>query len=262
MTKTTAGGKVYAYCRVSTTDQTNAPQKNEIVQYVKLRGLETPEFFCDVGESGGKNLADRPAGAELLKRLKRGDTVIIARLDRAFRRASDSLMTIERWVKQGINLHIVSFGGDSINMGSAIGKMLLQLLAAFSEFERSLISERTKEGLKLRAGNPPMGYRVRIVKDPTRPKGKRGIFEFDPDERRHMAQILKWHEEGFGIREIARKCYAARFKRAPRHGRPAADWNKDSVILAIKLERQYQAMEKVIEPDDCDLDGLDDRPTA
>jgi putative DNA-invertase from lambdoid prophage Rac len=74
-----------------------------------------------------------------------GDVLVATKVDRLGRRASDVLATVEGLGKRGIDVVVVQLG--SVSLTSPMGKMLLALLSACAEFERDLISERTKAGL-------------------------------------------------------------------------------------------------------------------
>src|SRR6266576_5058844 len=65
------------------------------------------------------------------------------KLDRLFRDAEDALRQTKAWDRTGISLHLVDIGGQSMNTGSAMGRMFLTLMAGFAELERNLIAERT-----------------------------------------------------------------------------------------------------------------------
>jgi DNA invertase Pin-like site-specific DNA recombinase len=70
------------------------------------------------------------------------------KLDRLFRNAVDALTHVEAWEEAGISLHLVDMGGQSVNTGSSMGKMLITMLAGFAEFERNMIAERTTAALR------------------------------------------------------------------------------------------------------------------
>jgi len=72
----------------------------------------------------------------------------LLKLDCLFRNASDALHTTEAWDKQGISLHFVDMGGMAVDTSSAMGRMMLTMLAGFAQFERDLCADRTKSALK------------------------------------------------------------------------------------------------------------------
>ncbi len=87
------------YIRVSTEEQTSsglglADQRSRIEAYCRLRGLELTTIISDAGVSGGRPLASRAGGAELVSALRRRDVrnVVMLKLDRGFRNAADCLL--------------------------------------------------------------------------------------------------------------------------------------------------------------------------
>jgi putative DNA-invertase from lambdoid prophage Rac len=92
---------VFGYTRVSTSEQAADDrssldtQRRKILAAAELSGLTVDQFIEEPGVSGGKPLADRPKGGPLLAQLSKGDVLIVAKLDRAFRNAADALATAE-----------------------------------------------------------------------------------------------------------------------------------------------------------------------
>ena len=87
---------IFAYLRVSTAEQASngdslATQRQQIAGYAMMRGWPEPKCFIDAGVSGSVPLAERPEGKGLLEAVEKGDVIITAKLDRAFRSASDAL---------------------------------------------------------------------------------------------------------------------------------------------------------------------------
>lgn len=202
--------RAVGYARVSTDEQAASglglgDQTARIAAYAALRDLDLACTIIDPGESGGTSLADRPGGARLTSLLAaRRDApqhVIILRLDRAFRRASDCLATVEQWQQRGITLHIVDLGGASIDAGSASGRFMLTILAAVAEMERAQGIERTRAALRQkrsrgeRAGAIPFGWSL----DPGDPRR----LIVDPEQQRTLARLRQLHAERLSLRHIA-----------------------------------------------------------
>lgn len=233
-------GKTLAYCRVSTDGQTVESQKTQIKDYVRQRGLASPEWYTDIA-SGKIPISERPAGGELVRALRPGDHIIITRLDRAFRRMADCIVTIEEWRNKRVNLHVMQFGGMSLDLGTPIGMFLVQVLSAAAELERAFASERTKEAI--RSGNlqayPKMGFKFEWLTDKTTKTGKRKILLPDPVERSQMALILKWKIEGMSFMGIVdHVVHTLKWTRTM--GRI---WDFNSVYKAVALELQLQQEE-------------------
>ena len=108
--------RIYAYLRVSTSEQAAngclATQRQQISGYAMMRGWEVSEFFVDGGVSGSVPLAERPEGKRLLEAVEKGDTIVTARLDRAFRSAVDALGTL-RLVATGLSKGTQPIGQDA-----------------------------------------------------------------------------------------------------------------------------------------------------
>lgn len=135
-------GRVFAYCRVSTADQTTNNQ---------VREIEAAGFAVDdkriITEtvSGSVAAMERKGFAKLVDRLEAGDVMIVTKLDRLGRNAMDVRATIERLESDGIRVHCLALGG--VDLTSPAGKMTMGVIGAVAEFERDLLIERTQAGL-------------------------------------------------------------------------------------------------------------------
>ena len=119
-------------------------------------GWHLEHVYVDAGISGSTPLGKRPEGAGLLAALRPGDVVIAAKMDRCFRSAFDALATIESFKRRKISLWLLDLGGDV--SGNSISELIMTVLAAVAQFERSLISERIKDAKRnLRRGNKHQG---------------------------------------------------------------------------------------------------------
>lgn len=129
--------KRVAYARVSTDDQTLDLQINALTR----AGFDT--LFEDHGVSGVAE--DRPGLREALSTLKEGDEFIVWRLDRmarSKRELTDIVMGLHR---RGIGFRSLC---EHIDVSSAFGELILHMISAFAHFERALIVERTRAGMK------------------------------------------------------------------------------------------------------------------
>jgi DNA invertase Pin-like site-specific DNA recombinase len=147
-TKKSAITTIFGYVRVSTAEQANngdsiETQRQQITGYAMIKGWQITEFFVDRGVSGSVPLAERPEGQRLLASVTAGDVIITARLDRAFRSASDALGTLEGFKEQGVGLHMIDLGGDVC--GNGISKLVFTILSAVAENERDRIRERIRD---------------------------------------------------------------------------------------------------------------------
>lgn len=148
--------RVFAYCRVSTADQTTENQHAEIIN----AGFAVePQRVIKETISGSVAAQSRPGFKKLLDRLERDDVLIVTKLDRLGRNAFDVRATVEHLAAGGVRVHCLALGG--IDLTSSAGKMTMQVIAAVAEFERDLLVERTNAGLSRakkagkRFGRPP-----------------------------------------------------------------------------------------------------------
>ncbi len=136
----------FAYVRASTQEEvrqgSNERQKEQIRRHVESKGYEL-EFFEDKAKSG-KN-TQRPEFERMLKSLDiKPKVVIVAKIDRFARSLSDLLRMLEHLDQKGIGF--VSVNDPGIDTTTPNGRLLLQILGAFAEFERNMINSRTKAG--------------------------------------------------------------------------------------------------------------------
>jgi putative DNA-invertase from lambdoid prophage Rac len=171
--------KVALYCRVSTQNQTTENQKIRLLQYATDKNLKYDLY--DEVESTRKT---RPIKQAVLSKLRAGEysAVIVFKLDRWARSSRELLLEIQELVDKGIGFISVS---DNLDFTSSVGRLHFQILSAFSEFERSLISERTKEGLiRARSQNKQLG-RPAGSKD-SKPRPKSGYMLREVNKRKKV----------------------------------------------------------------------------
>lgn len=136
----------FAYLRVSTGHQVIDNQRNEIERYAQSKGI-TIDYWVTEVVSGKKKGKDRKLGA-LIRRMKKGDTLIVTEISRLSRTMIDIIAIVGELLRRGINLYSIKDGysfDDSIN-----SKVLIFAFGLVAEIERNLISLRTKEALALR----------------------------------------------------------------------------------------------------------------
>ncbi|MBI2770218.1 MAG: recombinase family protein [Burkholderiales bacterium] len=135
--------RVFAYCRVSTADQTPDNQVAEI----KGAGFDlAPRRTIKETISGSVAALERPGFARLVDRLEEEDVLVVTKLDRLGRNAMDVRTTVEGLAERGVRVHCLALGG--VDLTSPAGKMTMGVIAAVAEFERDLLRERTLAGLE------------------------------------------------------------------------------------------------------------------
>lgn len=134
--------RVFAYCRVSTLEQTTENQRREIESAgfaVKSQRLIEEHI------SGSVAASERPGFSKLLDRMENGDVLIVTKLDRLGRNAMDIRKTVEQLTASDNRVHCLALGG--VDLTSPAGKMTMQVISAVAEFERDLLLERTHSGI-------------------------------------------------------------------------------------------------------------------
>ena len=194
--------RIAAYIRVSTDEQVDKgnslnEQQERLSAYCKAMGWPEPIFYIDDGYSA-KNL-NRPAIKRLLEDVQQGkiDVVITSKLDRLCRNLLDLLQVVELFNNHNCNYVSAS---ESFDTSTASGRLTLQLLGTFAEFERERISERVKDNMLSIAKNtsraitrPCYGYDI-----------VDGQYVINEAEARFVRMMFDLAEQGHGHRMIAK----------------------------------------------------------
>ncbi len=134
--------RTFAYCRVSTGDQTT---ENQIREITASGFAIEPRRTITETVSGSVMARERPGFVKLLERLEDNDVLVVTKLDRLGRNAIDVRATVELLAARGVRVHCLALGG--VDLTSPAGKMTMGVIAAVAEFERDLLVERTQSGL-------------------------------------------------------------------------------------------------------------------
>ena len=134
--------RVFAYCRVSTAEQTTDNQ----IQEIAASGfqIDSRRIIAET-VSGSVAAMERKGFLTLLNKLESGDVLVVTKLDRLGRNAMDVRATVERLASVEVRVHCLALGGA--DLASPAGKMTMGVIAAVAEFERDLLIERTQSGL-------------------------------------------------------------------------------------------------------------------
>src|SRR5450631_1186447 len=127
----------YGYARVSTDDQ------NPALQLAALKKAGCQTVFKDEGLSGATT--KRPALLRCLKKLEHGDILIVWKLDRLGRSLRDLIAMLDDFKKRGVKFQSLT---EHIDTETPTGRAMWQMIGILAELERSLISERTRAGVK------------------------------------------------------------------------------------------------------------------
>jgi DNA invertase Pin-like site-specific DNA recombinase len=169
----------YGYARVSTEDQ------NPAMQLAALKKAGCKTVFKD--EVTGAHV-NRPALARCLKALEAGDTLIVWKLDRLARSLRDLIAMVEDFDRRGVNFRSLT---EEISTTTPGGKLTFHIFAALAEFERGIIIERTREGMK--------AARARGVRSGPKPKlskqqidhARKLLAKKNPPSRDEIAALFK-----------------------------------------------------------------------
>ena len=174
--------RVAIYARVSTTDQSTESQLLDLRRYVRERGWELFNEFCDNGVSGTTD--SRPALNELMNAAKKRkfDAVLVWRFDRFARSTRHLINALEEFRNLGIDF--VSYQ-ENIDTSSPLGSAIFTIISAVAQLERDIIAERVKAGLRKAVENGKKLGRPRIKVSEN--------------------QLLMLSEKGLSIRQIARQ---------------------------------------------------------
>lgn len=151
----------WGYARVSSHKQEQSDsirdQCERIEQYFNLKlkpaGVEFGKVFAEPKHQSASKItfANRPAGKELLDTVRPKDIVIFDKLDRGFRSQFDMLQTIRRFEELNVGVvFITCFGGSELDTSSFLGRMILNILAGFAEFESKANGMRVKSAFDAR----------------------------------------------------------------------------------------------------------------
>ena len=130
---------IYGYARVSTLTQSR--DGNSLEDQVNA----LKEYGCQeiVTEAFSGKTMHRPEFQKLLSRLEKSDTLVVTKLDRFARTTIEGVQTVQDLFNRGIKVHILNMG---LVEDTNIGRLILTIMLAFAEYERSMIIERTQNG--------------------------------------------------------------------------------------------------------------------
>jgi len=194
------------YLRVSTDEQVESrlgleAQEAACRQFCEKEEFEVAGVFVDAGVSGKTLPEEREGFMEALSALKRGSALVVAKRDR-LARDRRAIVTIELAVRKKRALILSASGeGTSVDDSDPFSIMFSQMIDVFSEFERGMISHRTKAALQAKRDKGqrvshrlPYGYRL----------GSDGIhLDPDPEEQTTLKRMRELRSSGLPYRSIA-----------------------------------------------------------
>lgn len=151
---TTTTGHLIGYARVSTDDQ------EAQLQHDALNEAGCARIFTD--KASGKN-TDRPELTAALDYARPGDTLCVWKLDRFARSLIDLVTMVDSLTARGIGFKVLTGALASIDPNTPDGRLMLQVVGAMAEFERSLIKDRTRAGLDAAKAQGRVGGRPVVM---------------------------------------------------------------------------------------------------
>jgi DNA invertase Pin-like site-specific DNA recombinase len=168
------------YARTSTLEQ----EAGLDAQVRDLRGLGCKRIYSEQASS----VSERPELEALLKSLRKGDKLIVTKLDRLARSVIHLGQIVERIQEAGADLQIVAMGVDT---STATGKLMLNVLGSVAQFEREMMLERQREG-------------IQKAKAEGKYKGKKAKFSTDRAlDLKRQGKSLRQIAENFGVSKQA-----------------------------------------------------------
>ena len=252
--------KAYAYIRVSTVDQAengfslDAQKDASVAYYEMLRhqsrysDLEWGGFYSDDGQSAWRRpFSEREQGSKLLSKLKPGDQIIFCKLDRAFRRLKDAINQMEDWFDSGIGVHFVDQG---LNMDTANGRLVINCMSVFAQWESEIKSERVKEALaRKKRNNQPVNQKVPTGKVIVG-GGKNKRFVLDPRQRPVIRLIKFYRNCGMSLGAISDRLEEMIAVREGRTPIPAVHFTLKRPWTKRKVQAVCEQMDYLM-PDGC-----------
>ena len=141
------------YARVSTEEQDTALQRDA------LSAASCEKLFEETASGARVDRAELQAAIEFARR---GDTIVVWKLDRLARSLSQLIQTVEALAERGIGIRSLT---ETIDSSSAGGKLIFHIFGALAEFERAVIRERTREGLAAARKRGRVGGRPRVLSE-------------------------------------------------------------------------------------------------
>lgn len=146
-----SNGKQVGYVRVSSVDQNTQRQ---------LDGLTLDKVFTD--HASGKD-TNRPALVACMEYLRDGDTLLVHSMDRLARNLDDLRKIVKKLTAQGVQVRFTKEALTFTGEDSPMSTLLLSMLGAVAEFERSMIKERQREGIAIaKAGGAYQGRKAKL----------------------------------------------------------------------------------------------------
>jgi DNA invertase Pin-like site-specific DNA recombinase len=199
-----------------------------------VHAIKLIDIKADEGISG--STLERPGLQAALQLIRRGraNTLLVVKLDRLSRSLRDVCTLVEDFFSDE-RYHLLSLCG-MVNTHSAAGRMVLMNLANYNQFEREMISERTRDALRymkaqgVRLGHAPYGYQHSHELDD---KGRRLLVRL-PREQETLTKIVAMRADGLKLTEIARRLNATQIP-----ARRGGVWRSGRIAVVLQREGKH-----------------------
>lgn len=202
------------YIRASTADQKNSldAQEHEGRRFAESHGREISAVFIDPGVSGSKPFLQRKEARKAISYMKAHSitTLLVLKLDRAFRNTVDMHTTIDHLMSEGISFRIAN---PDIDFHGPFGRLIATLLGAIAEFELGCRAERQKDGIEVMrrkriargSTHPPFGWEFGEELTDQQSHAGRPLRRLVPNEKEQTAlrEIIAMYERNETLQSIA-----------------------------------------------------------
>lgn len=182
--------------------------------------------------------ARRPSAGQIFKRAKRGDHLVIAKLDRGFRSTKDCLLTLEAFENRGVIVHLLDINVDT---STPMGKLLIGIMSAVAQWEAQRIGERIRDAFRARLQRNP-NRAVTAVRIVGYAIDADGNLSPHAEERAAGSIAATLRDSGLNYFQIAAELNNKSFRRpanpkGPKAQRVDRQWTPNSVKLLIQRAR-------------------------
>jgi DNA invertase Pin-like site-specific DNA recombinase len=198
-------GRTYGYVRASHLEEVESPedQSGIITTYCHRIGRHLDGMFDDNSLSEGLPLSKREGGKRLLLTLRKGDHIVVARLDLLIRSYIEFGDLLARWAELGVTVHLCDLS-VTLDPQEPSSRLLIDILVSFTESRRRRISTRSKDACyylkadgRRYARYAPYGFKWEE-------RGRISFMVPDPDEQRICLKAAEMKIEGYSFHQIRR----------------------------------------------------------
>lgn len=207
--------RVFAYARGSTNEQVITLQAQEriLVDYYNRVLSDKYEWggcFCE-SHSSKDAFEDRPEASQVLRLVRRGDAIVVTKIDRLARSLKHAILFVDELEKRGVDLIMLD---PQVDTSSPTGRLFFRIMASVAEFERDMIRSRTRDALeenmrqrKRISAHPPIGWKFvvngsgDVITVPC-PQERSKAEEIASFRRLHRLEVKNLRSSGFKTKRL------------------------------------------------------------